>query len=149
MDTIRNRRLAASRGGPSAGGRAGQLRSRRGGTDSGATGALWLVAHALGAGSVLTDSTGTATIGLAVVLGFAVLPALLGWGALAALEHFTGRAGAVWTVLAAGVTLLSLLPVLAEHATAGTGAALILIHLAVAAVVIPVLRRSAASPAGR
>jgi hypothetical protein len=94
--------------------------------------AVWLVAHALGAGFVLTDSQGTATIGLPVVLAFSLLFALLGWGSLALMERRIARAATWWTALAVTVALLSLVPVFVEQATGGTKAALALIHLAVA-----------------
>jgi hypothetical protein len=109
--------------------------------------AVWLVAHTLGAGFVLTDSQGTATIGLPVVLAFSLLFALLGWGSLALMERRLPRASAWWTALAAAVALLSLVPVFIEDATGGTKAALALIHLAVAAVLIPLLRRTTSSKA--
>lgn len=108
-----------------------------------ATGVVWLVADALGADFVLTDSTGTATISLPIVAVFTVFFGLLGWGALAALERWTRHATRTWRYLAAAVALLSLVPVFAEHATGGTKAALTLIHLTVAAVLIPALPRAA------
>ena len=105
-----------------------------------ATGAVWMVAAALGADFVLTDSTGTAAISLPVVAGFTLIFALLGWAALAALERWTRHSATrTWRYLAAAVALLSLVPVFAEHATGGTKAALTLIHLTVAAVLIPAL----------
>ncbi|CAG6391998.1 DUF6069 family protein [Streptomyces cocklensis] len=111
--------------------------------------AVWLVAHALGAGFVLTDSQGTATIGLPVVLAFSLLFALLGWGSLALMERRIARAATWWTALAVTVALLSLVPVFVEQATGGTKAALALIHLAVAAALIPLLRRTTGSGSGR
>ncbi|MFC1430376.1 DUF6069 family protein [Streptacidiphilus sp. N1-3] len=109
-----------------------------------ATAAVWLVADALGADFVLTDSTGTATISLPVTAVFTLVFGLLGWGALAALERWTRHAPRTWRWLAAAVTLLSLIPLLAEHATGGTKAALALIHLTVAAVLVPALPRTTA-----
>ncbi|UWE08585.1 DUF6069 family protein [Actinacidiphila bryophytorum] len=106
--------------------------------------AVWLPAYALGVRFVLTDSQGTATISLPIVLAFSLLFGLLGWASLALLERFTRRAPAWWTTLAAAVAALSLIPVLAEDATGGTKAALILIHLTVAAALIPLLRRTTA-----
>ncbi|WP_433887591.1 DUF6069 family protein [Streptomyces sp. CA-111067] len=104
--------------------------------------AVWPVAHALGAGFVLKDSTGSVTISLPIVLVFSLLFALLGWGSLAVLERRVRRAPARWTGLAAAVALLSLVPVLLENATGGTKTALMLIHLTVAAALIPLLRRT-------
>ncbi|CAG7628711.1 DUF6069 family protein [Actinacidiphila bryophytorum] len=106
--------------------------------------AVWLPAYALGVRFVLTDSQGTATVNLPVVLAFSLLFALLGWASLALLERLTRRAPTWWTTLAATVAALSLVPVFAEDATAGTKAALTLIHLTVAATLIPLLRRTTA-----
>lgn len=113
-----------------------------------ATGAVWLAGHVLGVDYLLRDSIGKATISLPVVIVFTLIFGFLGWAALAVLEHYTRRAVTAWTVLATAVTLLSLLPILAEHATGGTKAALAVIHLSVAAVLIPLLRRSASPTAG-
>jgi hypothetical protein len=108
-----------------------------------ATGVVWLAADALGADFTLTDYTGTATIGLPVVAVFTLIFGLLGWGTLATLERWTRHATTGWRWLATAVALLSLAPVFAEHATTGTKAALTLIHLTVAAVLIPCLPRAA------
>jgi hypothetical protein len=74
----------------------------------------------------------TATVGLA------------GWALLALLERLTPRrARTAWTVVAAVALLLSLTGPLA--ATAGARTALVGMHLAAAAVLVPVLTRSAAA----
>jgi hypothetical protein len=101
---------------------------------------LWLVADALGVDFVLSDSVGTVVLDVWTVVIFTLAFALLGWGTLALLERFTSRARTTWTVLAVGVCLLSLVPIFLEHATTGTRTALVLIHLVVAAVLIPALR---------
>ncbi len=103
---------------------------------------LWLGADALGVDFVLTDSAGTGVVGLVPTIAFTVIFALLGWGTLALLERFTRRARTIWTVLATVVLLLSMVPIFLEQATTGTRTALVLIHLAVAAVLIPALRKS-------
>ena len=108
-----------------------------------ATSAFWLIASAAGTDFLLSDSMGSATISLPVTIAFSLVFGLLGWGALALLERFTQRARTVWTVLAVVVLLLSLLPIFAEDATTATKIALVLIHTAVAAVLIPALRRHA------
>ena len=101
---------------------------------------LWLVASALGADFVLSDSVGKVVLGLGTIIVFTLGFALLGWGTLAVLERFPRRARTTWTVIATVVLLLSLVPIFLEHATTGTRTALVLIHLAVAAVLIPALR---------
>jgi hypothetical protein len=103
---------------------------------------LWAIGAGLGVDYVLSDSTGTAVISLLAAVIATAMFALLGWGALALLERFTRRGMAIWTVLAVVVALLSVVPVFLEEATAGTQAALTVLHLAVAAVLIPLFRRS-------
>ncbi|HEY2765851.1 MAG TPA: DUF6069 family protein [Pseudonocardiaceae bacterium] len=118
-------------------------RGRRAGAVVGAVLAnclLWLVARALGVDFVLSDSLGTGVLGLGTVIVFTLVFGLLGWGTLAGLERFTRRARTTWTVIATVVLLLSLVPIFLEHATTGTRTALVLLHLAVAAVLIPALR---------
>nr|WP_245651549.1 DUF6069 family protein [Streptosporangium amethystogenes] len=80
------------------------------------------------------------------VIGFTLVLALLGWGALAVLEQYIRRARTIWTVIAIAVLMLSFVPILGVEATSGTKSMLSLMHLAVAAVLIPRLRRSAPKP---
>jgi hypothetical protein len=112
-----------------------------------ATSAIWLIASALGVDFRLTDAAGSVVLGLPTIIVFTLWFALLGWLSLALLERVTRRrptaARTAWTVLAAAVTVLSLVPIYLENATTGTKASLTVIHLAVAAVLIPALRRSA------
>jgi hypothetical protein len=106
-----------------------------------ATSVIWLIAHALGADFTLRASGQSVTVGLPAVIGFTLWFAGLGWAALALLERYTRRAATLWTLLASAVFLLSVIPIFAEHATAGTRAALVLIHTSVAVILIPLLRR--------
>ncbi|MDQ2846830.1 MAG: DUF6069 family protein [Actinomycetota bacterium] len=108
-----------------------------------ATSAVWAVADLSGADFRLSDAQGSVVIGLPIVVGFSLFCARLGWAALAVLERFARRAVAVWTGLAIAVLLLSIVPTFLEHATDGTRSALVVIHVTVAAVLIPLLRRSA------
>lgn len=103
---------------------------------------LWAVGAGLGVDYVLSDSTGTAVISLPVAVIATSVFALLGWGTLALLERFTRHGMVIWTVLAIGVALLSVVPVFLEGASAGTHAALTVLHLAVAAVLVPLVRRT-------
>lgn len=82
-------------------------------------------------------------VGLPLVIGFTLVLALLGWGALAVLERYIRRARTIWTMIAIAVLMLSFVPILGVEATSGTKSVLSLMHLAVAAVLIPMLRRSA------
>jgi hypothetical protein len=107
-----------------------------------ATSQVWLAAHALGTNFRLADSQGVAVVDLPLTIGFTIIFSLLGWGTLALLEHYTRRARTIWSLLATAVLLLSIVPIFLEEATSGTKIALSLIHLAVAAVLIPMLRRA-------
>ena len=104
--------------------------------------ALWLIARALDVELRVDPRNGQApgVIGLPTVIGFALPSALLGWAALAVLERYTGRARTVWTALAVTVLLLSFLPLFMVGATGGAKTVLALMHVAVAAVLIPGLR---------
>lgn len=53
------------------------------------------------------------------------------------------KAGLIWTVVASVVLLISFGPVLGIEASNGTKAVLVLMHIAVGAALIPVLRRGA------
>ncbi|MFI1831386.1 DUF6069 family protein [Streptomyces sp. NPDC020412] len=103
---------------------------------------VWLVADPiLGRQLEIANGDETLEIGAVVVALVALLVALAGWGLLAALERFgVRRARAVWTGAALAVLALSVLPLTGDM-TGGTRAALGLIHLAVAAVLVPGLRR--------
>jgi hypothetical protein len=107
-----------------------------------ATVAIYVAARALGTDFTLTDAGKTATHQLILpeIAVFTVVFALLGWGALALLERFTRRAMTIWTALAGAVLLLSLVPIALEQATGSTKIMLVVIHAAVAAVLVPVFR---------
>jgi hypothetical protein len=81
-------------------------------------------------------------IGLPMVVFTALVASLAAWGSLAALERLTRRPRAVWTGLAVVALLASFGPVLLAHTSNGTRIALALMHIAVAAVLIPALRRT-------
>src|SRR5438105_6941082 len=81
------------------------------------------------------------TIGMELVVIGSLTGSLLGLGSLLVLEKFSSRARAIWTAVAIGVLLVSLSLHLVAGSTASTKAALALMHLAVASVVIPTLRR--------
>jgi cell division protein FtsL len=107
-----------------------------------ATGTIYVAARALGTDFKLTDpgKTETHQLILPEIVVFTVVFALLGWGALALLERFTRHAQAIWTALAGAVLLLSLVPIALEQATGDTKILLVVIHAAVAAVLVPAFR---------
>lgn len=110
-----------------------------------ATGLVWLAAHVLDIDLRVDQRNGQPPmiVGLPLVIGSTLALALLGWGALAVLERYIRRARTIWTVIAVAVLMLSFVPILGVEATSGTKSVLSLMHLAVAAVLIPMLRRSA------
>lgn len=113
-----------------------------------ATGLVWLAAYALDIDLRLDQRNGQPPIivGLPLVIGFTLILALLGWGALAVLERYIRQARTIWTVIAIAVLMVSFVPILGVEATSGTKSVLSLMHLAVAAVLIPMLRRSTPKP---
>jgi Family of unknown function (DUF6069) len=85
----------------------------------------------------------------ALVAGTSLVAALAGWALLALLERFTARPRTIWTATALLVGLLSLTGPLSTLAssTLANGVSLALMHLAVAAVLIPGLAATAPSRA--
>jgi hypothetical protein len=106
--------------------------------------AVWAVAVPL-AGIEPTVRMGgeSRPVGPGAVATSALLAGLAGWALLAALERFAGRARRTWTIIAVVMLLLSLGGPLGNGAHTATTIALAGMHLAVGAVLIPALRRSA------
>ena len=105
--------------------------------------AIWAVATT--AGAELTAGFGSGQpmeITVVSVVVAALLASLAGWGLLGLLRRFTAKARAVWTVTAIVAALLSLGGPLSATASAGTKVSLVAMHLAVATVLIAVLRRT-------
>jgi hypothetical protein len=80
------------------------------------------------------------SVGIDYVIGATVIGSLVGWGLLALLERRTARARSIWTVVAALAVLVSVSLPLSVGVSASTKVTLGLMHLAVAAVVIPAMR---------
>lgn len=109
--------------------------------------AVWVIAVSV-LGVHLTVRFGNAspqTIGIGFVVGATVIASLLGWALLAVLERRTHRARAIWTIVAVAALLVSLSLPLSAGTTVSTKAILAVMHLAVASVLIPVMRRRPAS----
>lgn len=80
-------------------------------------------------------------IGAVHVAGTTLVASAAGWGLLAALERVTARARTIWTVIATGVLVFSLGgPFGGQGITTANQVALLTMHLAVGAVLIPELR---------
>jgi hypothetical protein len=108
------------------------------------TAALWIIARILGIDLRVDPRNGQppGEIALPFAAAMALVVALLGWGTRALLGRFTRHAARVWTAVAGVVLVVSFLPILAVGATGGTKAILALMHLAVAACLVPVFGRS-------
>ncbi|MEV5437117.1 DUF6069 family protein [Streptomyces sp. NPDC052682] len=100
---------------------------------------VWLVTDPLlGHRLRIAGEEQTLDIGAPPVAVVALLASLCGWGLLAALERFgVRRARAIWAGVAGAVLALSFLPLIGDGMDGGTRVSLALMHLAVAAVLIP------------
>ena len=79
-------------------------------------------------------------INIGSVILASAFTSLLGWGLLALLEKFTAKGRMIWTIIAVVVLLLSLGgPFSGSDVSTGNRVSLLLMHLAVAAVLIPLL----------
>lgn len=114
--------------------------------------AIWIVAVPLLGLNLLVSQFGgrpALSIGLPAVILTCLVACLAGWGLLAILERRTDRAGRIWTIAATVAFVLSLTPLVFGPDTAtSTGIALGVMHLAVAAVLIPLLPRRPTSSSG-
>lgn len=111
-----------------------------------AAGAVWLVAAIAGTTLTVTmPGQPPMTIGLPLVIATALAASLAGWGSLALLERLTKHARTWWTVLAIAALLASFGPPLTAQTTGAVRLTLVLMHTAVAAVLISGLRRRSRS----
>ncbi len=109
--------------------------------------AVWVVAVPLLGVHVLVrfGSGASETVGVDYVIGATLIASLAGWGLLAMLERRTSRARSIWTIVAIVVLLVSLSLPLTFATTTASKIVLALMHVAAAAVLIPVLRLGAVS----
>jgi len=82
------------------------------------------------------------SVGIDSVVLSSLAASLVGWGLLAILERRFARARAIWTGIAIAVLLASLSVPLSAGTTTTAKVSLAMMHLAVAAVLIPTLRRA-------
>lgn len=109
-----------------------------------ATLAVWAAAVPAAGVDLAVRNGGTEQSVTPAAVGVSTLVAgLAGWALLALLERFTARARAVWTGAAGLVLLLSLLGPLGGGVGAAATLTLVALHLAAAAVLVPLLRRTA------
>ncbi len=106
--------------------------------------AVWAVATVAGVDLAVRFGDGAPIDVTVVSVAMASLVAsLAGWGLLVVLGLFTAQARTVWTVIASIATLASLGGPLSTTASSAAKVSLIAMHLAVAAVLILTLRRTA------
>ena len=108
---------------------------------------MWVIARYVAGIELRTPAMGSqpaAELGVIAIVGASLFASLAGLGLLVALERFIARPRAIWTTVAVVVFLLSLGGPLSGN---GIGTAnrvtLMLIHLSVAAALIPLLSRTA------
>lgn len=104
--------------------------------------AIWLVAVPLvGVDLQVAQPSGRAPaeITLPLVLVTALAASLAGWGLLALLERLTPRARTIWTATAVVALVVSFAPLLGPGTPTASRIVLALMHLAVAAILIPAL----------
>ena len=103
--------------------------------------AVWLVAQA--AGNELEVSLAgqpPMVVSLPFVVVTALAASLTGWGALAVLQRVTSHARTRWTGLAVAALLVSFGPLATVETSVAARTFLALMHVAVAAVLVPGLR---------
>lgn len=95
-------------------------------------------------------STELEAVPLGAVVLMSLCTSLAGWGLLAVLERLIRPARTAWTVIALSVLIISYGgPLLGTGIPTGSRITLALMHTAVAALLIPVLRRTSPTVAGR
>jgi hypothetical protein len=110
---------------------------------TGATFTVWAVAHPLAGADLIVDTgSGRTTVTPAAVVLTTVVAGLAAWGLLALIERSTRRAATIWSWIAGAVLVISLLGPIGSAIGGGATAALVAMHLAAGAVLIPVLARS-------
>jgi hypothetical protein len=117
------------------------VRRRRALTVAGATAAataVWLVAWTAGTEPTVTvGGQAPMVIGLPMVVLTALAASLAAWIAVSVLERLTRHPRPLWPTIALTALAASFLPVLSAQADGATRVALTMMHIAVAAVLIP------------
>jgi len=86
-------------------------------------------------------NTAPQSIGIGLVVLSALAGSLAGWGVLVLLERRFARARTIWTGIAIAFLLVSFSAPISAGTTTTTKVALAMMHVAVAGVLIPTLRR--------
>ncbi|MEU6582195.1 DUF6069 family protein [Nocardia sp. NPDC046763] len=111
---------------------------------------LWAAAHSLGVELRVDARNGqpAQVVGLPLVAGSTLVVSLLAAATRKYMDRFTDRAPTVWIRLAVTVLLVSLAPMAYVQASGSAKATLALMHLAVAAVLVPLLARGSGDRSG-
>jgi hypothetical protein len=99
----------------------------------------------IGPGHMQTGAGHIQTIAIGQVIGVTLAASLFGWLLLALLERRTPHARLFWTAIALAALAASLALPLAAATTTSATAGLIVMHVTVAAVVIPAMAHTARS----
>ncbi|MFX0574544.1 DUF6069 family protein [Nocardia nepalensis] len=112
------------------------------------TALLWAAAYSLGIELRVDPRNGqpVQVVGLPIVAGSTLVVSLLASATRKWLDRFTDRAPTAWTRLGLTVLLVSLAPLTYVQASGSAKAMLALMHLAVAAVLVPLLARGSDRP---
>ncbi|MDR7301967.1 DUF6069 family protein [Haloactinomyces albus] len=98
---------------------------------------IWALAVPVGDLELVVPQSGSPMeITLVPVLLSSAVASLAAWAFLVLLERFTGKAKMIWTIAAVVLLAVSFLPLASPEVSAATRAVLVLMHLAVAAVLI-------------
>jgi len=113
-----------------------------------ATALLWAAARSLGVDLRVDTRTGLPALAvtLPLITASTLAASLLAIATRQQLARLTDRASTAWTRLALTVLLVSLIPLAYVHASGPAKATLVTMHLAVAAVLIPLLAHANGSP---
>lgn len=105
---------------------------------------VWLVGEPLLGNDLVVEQPGQAPLdlGLAAFVIITLGASLAGWAVLALLERITQYGRRIWAGLAVAVVVLSFLPFLSAEMSTGSAVVLTVVHLAVGAVLIPLLLRT-------
>ncbi|SNT60549.1 hypothetical protein SAMN05421812_112123 [Asanoa hainanensis] len=108
-----------------------------------ATFTVWTIADPIAGVDLIVDQgSGATTVTPVAVVLVTVLAGLAGWGLLAVLERWTKGGTRTWTLIASTVLAFSLLGPIGSGVGAGAKLALLAMHLATGAVLIPIMARS-------
>lgn len=105
---------------------------------------IWVIAVPVLGVELTARSTGSEfVVGAPSVAAAGLVASLAGWGLLAALERSTARARPIWTAVALTALMLSLAGPLVQATSAAAAITLVTMHVAVGAIVVLLLRRTA------